>query len=399
MTLLSAGITTGETLTVIDQFNLLADYDHQQDADGDVIQTTDTTHTADLPSWVDDNVFEATSPGYTEYLDTGAGSIDAYPSKGDANPSMYFLSSTTSGADYGVMYNVVDGNTFYEIHLDGGAQEVQFSKRDDDGTYSEFQSWSATISGGELYEIEFQHGDGTNGLADEEHLVRVTNVSDGTTLVDTTYTIAAGNELTVSDGFGVKFNGSGTMRAHGAAVNGDTDTSNGGGGSNGTYYTGDILYTSDYSGIQATIDAASATDTVRVDTVETVSEVVSVKSGIKVEGDGGKIQAADGSGTDILRPSEASNIWFDGLHIDGGWEGPNGDGGNVGTRCIGGVNVGPVDNIRITNCTIENSGLNAVNFVDKNGDEMTDIYIANNTIRNSRNHGILLGVRDENGSG
>jgi hypothetical protein len=61
--------------------------------------------------------------------------------------------------------------------------------------------------------------------------------------------------------------------------------------------------------------------------------------------------------------------------------------------------VGPVSNIRITNCTIENSGLNAINFVDKNGDPMTDIYVANNTVKNSRNHGILFGVRDENGSG
>jgi len=182
------------------------------------------------------------------------------------------------------------------------------------------------------------------------------------------------------------------------SVGGESDGSGGREGDN-TYYDGKKLATSEYGGIQAAVDAASAKDVISVDADETVSSVVALKSDIKIEGAGGVITAADGSSKDMLRPGEVSNVWIDGIHLDGGWEGPNGDGGNVGTRCIGGVNVGPVDNIRITNCTIENSGLNAVNFVDKNGDEMTDIYIANNTIRNSRNHGILLGVRDENGSG
>jgi hypothetical protein len=405
---------TGSELTVIDQFDAKADYDHQNGA-GDVTETTNTTHDADLPSWVDDNVFEAVSPNFTELADTGAGSVDALPSKGDSEPSELYISADTSTHQHGPLYNVIDGGNYYGIEVDGSGSQVAFFKREN-GSRTDYQTWSVTAPGADLVRVTWQHGDGTNGLADEEHKVLVENVSQGTTLVDTTWTIGDGGEtpLTVSDGFGVYFNTSGTMRAHGAAISGQPTSSNGGGGGGGTYYTGDTLYTSNYTNAQDAINAATATDIVVFDQTESVADISPAsltvdKADIKLYGDpgvsGNHIEASSTNPTgDMLRIEEpAQNIWVDNLTIDCRCDFATGGGAPGAARGIGGLDIGELDHIRLTNNTINNAGRNGISFVNGDDDgsgatgDLTDFYIANNDIIQADGHGILMGIWGQTG--
>jgi hypothetical protein len=117
-----------------------------------------------------------------------------------------------------------------------------------------------------------------------------------------------------------------------------------------------------------------------------------------LRGAGGTIQAADGTSQNMLQPEDGvQNLWIDGVTIDGGWGGPD-SGVNVGVRLIGGLDFGDITNIRITNCTLRNSGLNAIELVNRSGGVISDLYIADNTIESSRNHGIILGVKETEGS-
>lgn len=185
-----------------------------------------------------------------------------------------------------------------------------------------------------------------------------------------------------------------------APYDGGDDGNGGGGGDDGgdsNYFDGDRLRSSEYDSLQAAVNAASARDRVLVDTDHVLNDWVTLKSDILVLGDGGTIRAADGTGSDVLRPENVTNVWIDGVTIDGGWEGPDGDGGNVGTRLIGGINPGPVSNLRVTNCTLRNSGLNAIELGEKGGATIEDVYVANNTITNARNHGVVIWAEDDPG--
>jgi len=400
------GSVTADPLTVIDQFDSIADYDHQQ-GEEDVTQTTATD--PDLPSWVDDNVFEASDPGYTELNDTGGGSLPVLPSKGDDNTTILYASSSGS-EEYGPSYNVIDGQNHYSIRVEG--TQVRFFKYDsNDGGANVLNSWTITDPGTDLISIEFKHGNGSNDLSDEEHLIRVNNVTQGNTLLDTTHTVST--PLSPSDGFGVVFNSSGTMRFHGAAISGQTTTDDGsnGGGGTGTYYTGNTLLTSDYPGPQDAINAASSLDTVVFDETETVPDIspaslVVDKADIKIEGgdvSGNHIEAENTNPTgDILRIEEpAKNVWVDNLTIDCRCDFAKGGGASGAARGIGGQDIGELDHIRITNCTVKSSGRNAINFVngDSNGvqGDLTDFYISNNTVLTADSHGILMGVYDDQG--
>ena len=119
-------------------------------------------------------------------------------------------------------------------------------------------------------------------------------------------------------------------------------------------------------------------------------------SDIKIEGDGTSvIEAADTNQSgDILRIEDKENVWIDNLIIDAKCgEGRRGD-----ARNIGGQEVGTLRNIRITNCVLRNAGRDAIVFEnDDVAGDLTDFYIAGNTINFSDNHGILLGVYDNAG--
>jgi len=168
--------------------------------------------------------------------------------------------------------------------------------------------------------------------------------------------------------------------------------------SSSTYYDGATVYTSDYSSLSDAVAAASARDRVLVDTDHTLDTAVRPKSDMLIRGAGGTIQAADGTNQNMLQPEDGvQNLWIDGVTIDGGWQGPD-SGVNVGVRLIGGLDFGDITNIRITNCTLRNSGLNAIELVNRSGGVMSDIYIADNTIERSRNHGIILGIKETEGS-
>jgi len=149
------------------------------------------------------------------------------------------------------------------------------------------------------------------------------------------------------------------------------------------------------------LDAANPGDTVVVDTDHQVADrqPASIEvpiSDIKIEGDGTSvIEAANANPAgDILRIENKENVWVDNLIIDA--RSGEGDGN---ARNIGGQDVGTLNNIRITNCVCKNSGRNAINFVnDDTAGDLTDFYIANNTVNFADGHGILIGVYDNAGS-
>jgi len=142
---------------------------------------------------------------------------------------------------------------------------------------------------------------------------------------------------------------------------------------------------SEYSDIQEAIDDAEDFDTIMIDVDYTFTETIRLKSNLKVQGDGGRLRMDDGADTHGLRTEDVHNVWINDVTIDGN-RANNGTG-----RIIGGFNVGTISNIRVTNCTIENAGLHAINFSNDKRGEMKDIYIGNNVIKKPFSHGILCG--------
>lgn len=154
------------------------------------------------------------------------------------------------------------------------------------------------------------------------------------------------------------------------------------------YYNGDTVRSSDYRSLQAAVNDASARDTVAVDTDHTVSSTVTLKSDVKIEGDGGTITLADGADDDVLRTEDCENLWIDGVHIDGNKDNQSGAG-----RGIGGAAIGTITNIRVTNCKIEDCWGNAISFTaDAANAVISDIYLGNNELLRSGRHGIVCGV-------
>jgi len=167
------------------------------------------------------------------------------------------------------------------------------------------------------------------------------------------------------------------------------------------YYNGAVVRSSEFDDLQAALDAASPRDTVLVDTDHQVADrqpasIEVPTSDIKIEGDGTSvIEAASTNPTgDILRIEDKENVWLDNLIVDA----KCGEGSGA-SRNIGGQDVGTLNNIRVTNCVCRNSGRNAINFVnDEVQGDLTDFYIAHNTVDFADAHGILMGVYDNAGA-
>jgi len=156
------------------------------------------------------------------------------------------------------------------------------------------------------------------------------------------------------------------------------------------------LRTSEFDTLQSAVDEVRTGGALLIDTDFTLDRTVSLRSDMYVLGAGGTVSAAPNTSQDLLRLEDVSNVVINGITMDGGWN-KVGDDGNTGTRLIGGVNLGSLRNIRIRNCTLKNTGLNAIELGEKKGGTIEDVYIANNTIQHSRNHGIILWVRKNSG--
>jgi len=152
------------------------------------------------------------------------------------------------------------------------------------------------------------------------------------------------------------------------------------------------VFASDFDGLQEAVDAVPEGGTVAVDTDFTLEETVDLRSDISLEGLGGTISAGPETNVDLLGTDDVSNVHINGLTVDGNRS------SNDGNRLIGGVNVGGVSNLRVTDCRLRNAALNAVELVATSEDELDDIYIANNTISGSANHGVILGVKEAAGT-
>jgi len=146
-----------------------------------------------------------------------------------------------------------------------------------------------------------------------------------------------------------------------------------------------------YNSIQRAIDMVSNSerDVLTIDEEHVVSEPIRLRSDLHIDGTGGVIRSAENTNTDLIRPENVSNVWIDGLTIDGNYP----DSGE-GVRCLGGVNVGDIRNLRVTNCTIKNAGLHGIELQEKEGNTIEDVYIGDNLIENSRSHGILIGQKE-----
>ena len=161
-----------------------------------------------------------------------------------------------------------------------------------------------------------------------------------------------------------------------------------------TYYTGSRRLSSEYSSLEAAVDSASRRDVVVVDADYTITDSIEVKSGIKIEGGGGTIRFAEELNEPGLEIRGVEDVWIDTVEIDGNRteQSVNGDG-------IGGpANNGEIHNLRITNCAIYDMQLNGISLTPHNSADMSDVYIAGNTIDGVNGHGIVLGVK-EGGSG
>jgi len=172
------------------------------------------------------------------------------------------------------------------------------------------------------------------------------------------------------------------------STSGDSDNTSSGDG----YYSGSVHRTSDYSSLQAAVDTAEPKDRVLVDTDHTVSSDVTLKSDILIRGDGGTIINGDGANANVLKPENVANVWIDGVEIDGNKQ------NNLGGRLIGGIDLGTIENLRITNCHIHDSANNGIELQEKSGGEYKDIYIANNRIEQNDYHGIVMGVKNSGAS-
>jgi hypothetical protein len=142
---------------------------------------------------------------------------------------------------------------------------------------------------------------------------------------------------------------------------------------------------SEYIDMQEAISDAADFDTVEIDVDETFTDPIVLKSNLRVQGNGGTLRMDQDANTHGLRTENVQNVWINGVTIDGN-RAQNSTG-----RIIGGFNLGSISNIRVTNCTIRNAGLHAINFSNDKQGEMQDIYIANNVITKPFSHGILCG--------
>ena len=172
---------------------------------------------------------------------------------------------------------------------------------------------------------------------------------------------------------------------------GGSDGSDSSGSSDGSsYYDGARLYSSDYRSLQAAINDASATDTVVVDTNHTISSRVSLKSDLKVEGGGGTITFKAGSNTHGLDIRGLSNVWIDGVEIDGNRSNQSGGGYGLG----GPGDNGNCQNIRITNCHLYELHGDGINLLAGGSASLNDVYLADNRIEGVNQHGIVVGATE-----
>ncbi len=157
------------------------------------------------------------------------------------------------------------------------------------------------------------------------------------------------------------------------------------------------IRTTAHDGLRETIGAAEDGDAVVIDSDETVSSHINVRSNINIFGGGGIIRLEDNSPSgSIFRLEDVENVWIDGVKLDGNRTTQS----NAGGGLIGGLRLGSVSNVRITNCTIKNAYSNGIMLGEKTQGKgnFSDIYIANNRILNCRRHGIILGVKNSPGT-
>ena len=162
------------------------------------------------------------------------------------------------------------------------------------------------------------------------------------------------------------------------------------------YYTGARLKTSNYGSLQAAINDAAPRDTVVVDANHTVSSQVDLKSDIKLEGGGGVITQASGTSINVVGIYGASNLWVDGIEIDGN----RANTGATGGYALGGPgNNGALTNVRITNCHIHDAGGDGIHLEVRGDGTLEDVYVGGNLVDGVDQHGLVFGANDASGSG